>query len=160
MASARWPRHRSSNLEGMLRTCSRCGPTEAEFPKAGQVCLPCRNASRRAYYTENKATVKAQVKRSYQRNKEKVIARNKGYFLEKKRVVDEAKNKPCMDCGHPYPVVCMDFDHRDGDQKLDCVAILLQRNRTLQVILDEIAKCDVVCSNCHRIRTDRRRKEK
>jgi hypothetical protein len=49
----------------------------------------------------------------------------------------------------------MDFDHRDGEVKefeLNTVARM-----TKQTILREIAKCDVVCANCHRERTQQRK---
>lgn len=46
---------------------------------------------------------------------------------------------------------CYDFDHRPGETKRFSVGVNVRRN--WNVILDEIAKCDVVCSNCHRVRT-------
>ena len=73
-----------------------------------------------------------------------------------KTFVDAAKARPCMDCSHQFPAVCMDFDHVRG-KKVANVSILVARCRALQVIQDEIAKCDVVCANCHRIRTLERR---
>lgn len=95
------------------------------------------------------------ARESYQRNRIKVIARTKAYHAQKKAIVDEAKRVPCTDCGLIFPTVCMDFDHL-GD-KVDCVAILLQRNVSDDLLRAEIAKCEVVCSNCHRVRTAKRR---
>jgi len=48
----------------------------------------------------------------------------------------------------------MDFDHRDG--RLKKFGLNSVHRVTKQAILREIAKCDVVCSNCHRERTHRR----
>lgn len=62
-----------------------------------------------------------------------------------------AKNRPCADCGGTFPIICMDFDHRDPSAKLFTIAQGLMRSHASLVA--EIAKCDVVCSNCHRIRT-------
>lgn len=59
---------------------------------------------------------------------------------------------PCMDCGGSFPIICMDFDHVRGE-KVGNVADLVKKNKPFDVILAEIAKCDVVCANCHRIRT-------
>lgn len=68
-------------------------------------------------------------------------------------IVDEAKrNKPCMDCKHVFDPICMDFDHVRGEKKFN-IKQAAQRRLGLQVLLDEIAKCDLVCSNCHRLRT-------
>ena len=49
----------------------------------------------------------------------------------------------------------MDFDHRDGTTKVSSVTRLI--NRSIEVLLAEVAKCDIVCANCHRIRTFERR---
>lgn len=66
--------------------------------------------------------------------------------------VRKAKDKPCADCGVEYPYYVMDFDHREGEIKQYNVNKMPGRHG-LPAILREIAKCDVVCSNCHRRRT-------
>ena len=71
-----------------------------------------------------------------------------------------AKDKPCADCGGEFPRVCMDFDHRDGVRKVGEVSALVLRTYAEAALVDEIRKCDVVCSNCHRIRTEARRLER
>lgn len=68
------------------------------------------------------------------------------------------KSGPCMDCHHYYESCCMDFDHRPGEQKLFLISKALSHGRyTRAEIMREINKCDLVCSNCHRIRTNQRR---
>ncbi len=48
----------------------------------------------------------------------------------------------------------MDFDHlRDKKSKKSAVGLMAMQEHSMKVILEEIAKCEVVCSNCHRIRT-------
>ena len=61
------------------------------------------------------------------------------------------KTEPCTDCGVTYPPYVMDFDHVRGD-KLFTIGMSTQ-TKSKQQILDEAAKCDVVCANCHRKRT-------
>jgi len=63
--------------------------------------------------------------------------------------IDAAKDFPCMDCGISYPSYVMDFDHRDPKTK----KINVGRARSLKAAKEEIAKCDLVCANCHRERT-------
>ena len=58
----------------------------------------------------------------------------------------------CMDCGTKYPYYVLDFDHRPGEVKLFNIG-QHGKNTTLKSLKDEIAKCDIVCANCHRIRT-------
>lgn len=67
------------------------------------------------------------------------------------------KDVPCMDCGVKYPPYVMDFDHRDGSLKEFTISKHL--NRAWKEVLAEVEKCDVVCANCHRIRTFSRREE-
>jgi hypothetical protein len=62
-----------------------------------------------------------------------------------------------MDCGHTFPPECMDWDHVRGKKRYMVSSSPLPSRATY---LSEIAKCDLVCSNCHRIRTQRRRNEK
>jgi hypothetical protein len=45
----------------------------------------------------------------------------------------------------------MDFDHRPGELKSFGLGAASGRNR--EAIVAEIAKCDLVCANCHRVRT-------
>lgn len=69
-----------------------------------------------------------------------------------KRLMRAAKSKPCQDCGQTFPTYVMDFDHVRG-RKLFNVSQGYQLKRSLAEVAAEIEKCDVVCSNCHRIRT-------
>lgn len=70
--------------------------------------------------------------------------------------VDEFKKAPCMDCGGTFPPVAMDFDHARGN-KHKSVAMMVSSSYKLDLIRDEIAKCDLVCANCHRVRTAERK---
>ena len=62
----------------------------------------------------------------------------------------------CFDCGYTKHAVALEFDHVGGNKKAAVAKLLLYGWR---VILKEIDKCDVVCVNCHRIRTATRRKK-
>ncbi len=72
-------------------------------------------------------------------------------YSERRALLQKLKNVPCADCGGVFPTYVMDFDHRNREEKLFNVARRLHGK--LDTLLDEIAKCDVVCANCHRIRT-------
>ena len=63
--------------------------------------------------------------------------------------VDSLKVSPCVDCNRSFPPVCMDFDHRPGEEKVRDVS----KCKTVAQAADEISKCDLVCANCHRLRT-------
>lgn len=55
----------------------------------------------------------------------------------------------CIKCGEDHPG-CIDFHHRDPSTKIDEISKMWRNLRSNEVILAEIAKCDVLCSNCHR----------
>ncbi len=62
----------------------------------------------------------------------------------------------CLDCGGVFEWCVMDFDHRMEETKEFGVASWATRIATPERkkdIIKEIAKCDLVCSNCHRVRT-------
>lgn len=75
---------------------------------------------------------------------------------ERKKLLNAYKRFPCMDCGCTFPPVCMDFDHRPGEIKKAGLSKLAIQAAAFDAILEEINKCDLVCSNCHRIRTHKR----
>lgn len=91
-------------------------------------------------------------RRHYERNKAKYIAGARAKQQLLKQYVRDAKTGPCADCGVAYPPVVMDFDHRPGTVKTFDVAQLFKYG-SLSKVQNEIAKCDLVCANCHRLRT-------
>jgi hypothetical protein len=68
--------------------------------------------------------------------------------------IDKLKQAPCTDCGLCFDPICMDFDHV-GNNKIAKVSALV-KSTTWAKIQAEIDKCELVCSNCHRIRTRNR----
>lgn len=61
----------------------------------------------------------------------------------------------CADCGYRKFAGALDFDHLPGTKKLANVTALYLAS--WERLLGEIAKCEVVCANCHRERTALRR---
>ncbi|MDQ3097704.1 MAG: hypothetical protein M3Q61_06010 [Chloroflexota bacterium] len=62
------------------------------------------------------------------------------------------QGRACTDCGRIYPSQVMQWDHLPGTIKLGNISTDF-RKRTTDEILTEIAKCELVCANCHAIRT-------
>jgi len=84
------------------------------------------------------------------------IAKQKAYLAQYLR--DLKTKTPCIDCGINYPYYVMDFDHVRGVKHANVMELVstLSKKRIDQ----EIAKCEIVCSNCHRIRTHMRKMAK
>ncbi len=92
-------------------------------------------------------------KRWYAKNKEIQFARVKQQKERNFQEISEYKESlPCSDCGVYYPAYVMDFDHRDPETKSFNISQKAKSGSRKQ-LWEEIAKCDVVCSNCHRERT-------
>ena len=94
------------------------------------------------------------VNESYARNKEKTNEARRLKQEEKRKparryVFEYLSTHPCVDCGNSDWRV-LEFDHVRGDKWKNVCDIM---DRPLQVVIDEIAKCESVCANCHKIRS-------
>jgi hypothetical protein len=84
-----------------------------------------------------------------ERNRELTRLRAKKSRLENRKLFRELKaTLSCGRCGESHPAT-LDFHHRDPSTKSLEVSIMVW-NRTWKRVLAEIAKCDVICANCHR----------
>lgn len=59
----------------------------------------------------------------------------------------------CADCGYKKHQSALDFDHVKGDKVLN---VGLMGTYSIARIMEEVAKCEVVCFNCHRVREQAR----
>ena len=87
----------------------------------------------------------------YYANREHYLAKRAEYAKSVREYIKQEKSKPCSDCGVEYPYYVMDFDHRDPSQKTGQIST--HKSRGMKWVKKEIAKCDLVCANCHRERT-------
>jgi hypothetical protein len=65
------------------------------------------------------------------------------------------EDKGCADCRNRYPHYMLEFDHRPEHKKLGNIYSVLKKYGN-EKAWEEIAKCDVVCANCHKHRTHHR----
>lgn len=84
------------------------------------------------------------------------IEQKRAYWRAQARTLIELRSVPCPDCKGTFSPYAMEFDHRDPRSKSQRVMAMIGRAGMTR-ILAEAAKCDVVCANCHRMRTFRRR---
>lgn len=71
-------------------------------------------------------------------------------FLEELQAYKE--NRGCEQCLEMHPHYVLEFDHRPEFKKIDNVYRVYKKFGKDKA-WEEVAKCDVVCSNCHKIRT-------
>ena len=134
----------------MVKHCPRCGEDkdEAEFHRwrerdGRQVwCKSCRRVYDAAYH---------------QRVKERRREQRRRRAREIRAFMNELKQNPCADCGQRFDPAAMQWDHLPGFVKTGNLGDL-KRNSSRKRLLQEIAKCELVCANCHSVRTVRRRR--
>jgi hypothetical protein len=138
-----------------LEQIKRCGDCNLHKPleefawrrkhreQRDSLCRPCRAAYHQRHYAANRQRYIDQARE----RKQALALERTGYLLT------FFQEHPCIDCGETDAVV-LEFDHL-RDKRFDIGQSLPYRS--WQSILDEIAKCEVVCANCHRRRTARRR---
>lgn len=160
----------------VTRVCKTCGKEKllSEFPKDNRSkCKECVKEYQKRWRLENASYVRGYFReqrrqqrtnpdfrarererqRSY-RSKPETRAKDLAYATnrqaQRQQLLNQLKDVPCKDCGQRFPPYCMDFDHVRGEKFKDLSDI---KSHALQVIMDEVAKCEIVCANCHRIRT-------
>jgi hypothetical protein len=134
------------------RPCGRCKrelPTAA-FARYGRgyqsYCRDCQKEYDAAWYQANKARRRAKARADQQR----YVA-----WLDSLK-----EGRPCADCGQVYPPYVMEWDHLPGVEKTLVLGNTRGSAHGKERILAEIAKCELVCANCHRERTFGKRKKR
>lgn len=128
-----------------FRSCAKCGQSKpgSDFHRSrtGQFsyCGECRRAYDRRYYAE--------------RGKAARLARTRAWRDSARAWMDALKaGRPCADCGETFPPFVMHWDHLPGHRKIAEISVLVG-NRRRGIVLEELAKCELVCANCHVMRT-------
>lgn len=101
---------------------------------------------------EAQASLRKARRKHYAANKEQYFQRNAEARERKRAFILESRNKPCTDCGGVFPLPAMQHDHLSDKWK----NVSALPSASWRQIREEIAKCEVVCANCHAIRTDAR----
>lgn len=131
-----------------MNKCCRCKQVkeDEEFTK----CKSCKNGL--SYYCKpcaKKARKRCKVNIPKRRekgraNQEKTKVRNRRY------VWDYLQTHPCVVCGETDAIV-LEFDHL-GNKK-DSISRMMNSGQSIKMIQQEIDKCQVLCSNCHKRKT-------
>lgn len=131
----------------IVKKCVTCNEEKSieNFPpngggKRSSKCRPCKQEYDRQYWNKNKGKL----------NPSKSLNRKERTIRNTKYVLEYLSKNPCSDCGETNPIV-LEFDHVK-DNKTYNVSYLIQQG-SISSIKKEIEKCEVVCSNCHSIRT-------
>lgn len=124
-------------------------PTEQEIQRKEFVQVkPCktpiaqRESNRRSYYRHHARRLE---KEAAMREENRTSLRD----AKRARMETFKAGQRCEICGEDHPA-CLDFHHRAGEEKLFNIAESVSRGYSDSVIWAEVAKCRVLCANCHR----------
>jgi hypothetical protein len=119
-----------------IKACNRCDNLyelsnfRSAKTKSGVVsyCIPCEDAYKVEWHLKRRIQIKEWI-------------------------YEHLKSNPCVDCGE-RDVLALDFDHVRGARKRYNIAhAFMLTGMTIKKLETEIAKCDVRCGKCHRVRT-------
>jgi hypothetical protein len=108
-------------------------------------CKSCQAAYHRQHYLRNKEKYKKKARRWDAENRDRERKERQVY------VIEYLLEHPCVDCGETNPLI-LDFDHVRGEKKHN-ISAMVAGVYGWKSLKAELAKCDVRCVNCHRIRT-------
>lgn len=142
-------------VSGKSKICSTCHKTlpvewfAVRNAKTGVLVSNCRPCSSEYQTRWHQA---AGVER-----KDRQVATRKARKETAQTYVSTYKERHgCADCHKKWPAYVLDLDHI-GVGKDGMVSAMVNRGDSLEKIIQEMAKCEVVCANCHRCRTQNRR---
>ncbi len=89
---------------------------------------------RKTFYNKHKEQVKQET---YTRRQELISW-----------LIDYKSTRSCINCPENH-VACLEFHHRNPEEKIIEIAQAVYNGWSIEKILKEIEKCDLLCSNCH-----------
>jgi len=101
--------------------------------------------------TKDKEKIKATRRKNYEKNKQHIVEKTQRNRKEKSNWLREYKSTlSCVRCGQDHPAT-LDFHHRDPSEKEVLISKITLKGWSIERMMIEINKCDVLCANCHRI---------
>ena len=102
------------------------------------------------YRKENREKcLMACIRYNKEHRQEKAIQNRKYIEARKAWLLEFKETHPCEKCGESHPG-CIEFHHRDPKEKKFAISEN-SKGKCPKTLKDEISKCDILCSNCHRI---------
>jgi len=140
-------------VEGCSRQCYAKGFCNAHYMRARKgtsLSLPINHRLPRNRQCEIEGCANEVGPRGGQNRCSKHL---KNYLHDtRKHQLVELLGGKCMKCHHTYQDVVYDFHHRDPKTK--CFGLGAELiNKSIEELLEEAAKCDLLCANCHREET-------
>ena len=129
------------------RQCTQCGAVRPidDFPFKSAAtatrhsrCRECTREASRLHYAANRSAYRERNRRNNPRQR----------FAAEQRVIELLRNSGCAVCGET-DVVVLEFHHRRPAERVANISDMITNRSSVARIETEIAKCDMLCANCH-----------
>ena len=138
-----------------MRTCTVClkiKPNNEYFyrdKRAEKLHSQCKSC----YIEKRRKTWKQYYHKHGSKYRQNAVERNRRIKdLLRQQMMNYLSDKSCVQCG-VNDIRVLDFDHIDPSKKSFSISQAITNTRSWDVILKEIKKCQILCSNCHKIKT-------
>lgn len=125
-----------------------------------RICCRCKNEREEEDFTFKnkkknirnktcKICLKDVRKKWYEKYKKNIIAKNR--HNKEKNILwfhEYRKTLKCNRCGENHPA-CLEFHHSNPKEKEYTIGVIVYGTYSIETIMKEIKKCEVLCSNCH-----------
>lgn len=124
-----------------MKICNKCGTVQplSEFGLNRNTCKGCKREANKLWYQQNADYQKTKVKKRNKRHRKEVSLWYKEY----------KNNQACCLCGETCSA-CLEFHHTDKNKEFNISDAAIKGSLSIRRIEREIAKCVVLCSNCHK----------
>lgn len=129
------------------KDCSDFNKNRARKDGLNNICKECSKERSKRYYKEKGEIHKDNVVKRNKKNRKVLQDFILNYFVD----------NHCKDCGNK-DVRVLEFDHLPEFEKSNDISTMVGNSCSLKSLEEEINKCEVVCANCHKIRTIERAK--
>lgn len=122
---------------------------------------------RKRYYQNNREQILAREREKYladpekykeyqkeyrKKNRQWITEKNKQKRKDKLQLLIELLGNKCAKCAQQFPDCVYDFHHIDPETKLFTIGEHM--GKAIKTLKQEVSKCLLLCSNCHRITHD------
>jgi 5-methylcytosine-specific restriction endonuclease McrA len=138
-----------------MKTCSKCNiqKSENEFFYQDKHAKKLHAQCKVCYIGHRRKTWEEHYHKYGSKYRERALERNRKYkVIRRMQLLEYLSDKSCAICGINDPRV-LEFDHIDPATKSFGIAQGLSSTLNWETILDEISKCQILCANCHKIKT-------
>ena len=132
-------------MEEKTKICSKC---KKELPFS---MFRWRNQAKGTKHSQCKECEKERDKIHYAESKERRQAVLETAYFQKNRnlqIVEQIKSCGCQKCGEKRKFL-LDFHHINPEEKINSIAHMI-KSSSENSLRNELKKCIVLCSNCHR----------